>query len=321
MISSLIKLLSLALFLTACEPDTARTITVGTNLWPGYQTLYLARSLEAFERRSIKLVEMPSSTETALAFRNGSLDVAGLTLDEALNLLQYDPSLKVILVMDISMGADVLLAKPDIDSLENLKGKRVGVEYTAVGAILLQGALRAANLSIADIDLLPITFDLHESSFSEGLVDAIVTFEPVKSKLLTLGAKQLFDSSQLPGRIVDVLVTRQTLIKNYPDLLRTIVAGHFLALNYLREHPEEAVVHIAPNMALEPDQVLQQLEAMILPNLATSKQWLSGDSPTLHTSIATLEPLMREQGLLVKPIDVSRLIDDSLLPSSQESGL
>lgn len=314
----LISLISLALTLAACEPEPKNIVTVGTNIWPDYQTLYLARSLGAFDYQPVKLIEMPSSTETALAFRNGSLDVAGLTLDEVLTLLQYDPSLKIILVMDVSRGADVLLAKPEIDSLEKLKGKLIGVENTAVGAILLQGALQAADLSVADIDIRPITFDRHESAFTEGLIDAIVTFEPIKSKLLRLGAKQLFDSSRIPGHIVDVLVTRQTVIDRYPDALKTIVAGHFKAMTYLREHPEDAVVQIGSNMDMAPALVSEQLKGMELPDLVTTRQWLNGETPALNAPLAVLETLMLEQGLLFKLIDASRLIDASLLSPSQD---
>jgi len=46
-------------------------------------------------------------------------------------------------------------------------------------------------------------------AFKKRQVDAIVTFEPVKSELLSSGANILFDSHQIPGRIVDVLVVRK----------------------------------------------------------------------------------------------------------------
>lgn len=280
--------------------------------------LFLARNLGYFNQQPIKLIEMPSSTETAMAFRNGSLDVAGLTLDESLTLLQSVPSLTVILVLDVSMGADVLLVKPEIDSLEHLRGKRIGVENTAVGAVLLQGALQAANLTVADVDLRSVTFDRHESAFIKNQVDAIVTFEPVKSKLTALGARLLYDSSRIPGRIVDVLVTRREVIEQHPELLQTIIAGHFLALTYWHEHSADAAARIAPNMAVQPEQVVEYFEGVELPNLATVQRWLSGDTPALNKSIAMLSSVMLKNGLLFKPIDASGLIDASLLPVNNE---
>ncbi|MGR9046304.1 MAG: ABC transporter substrate-binding protein [Gammaproteobacteria bacterium] len=312
-----LSLFSLALALVACEPEQKKTITVGIIEWPGYQSLYLARSLGALDRLPVKLIEMPSATETAIAFRNGSLDVAGITLDEALTLLQFVPTLKVILVMDLSLGADVLLAKPEIDSLQKLKNKRVGVENTAVGAVLLHSALQTAGLSIADIKLRSVTFDRHESVFVDGRVDAIVTFEPVKSKLLALGAIKLFDSGAIPGLIIDVLVTRQETIDHHSDILKALVAGHFKALAYLNEHPEDAAARIAPNISVQPDLVLDQFKHLELPDQADTRQLLTGDTPTLVESIASIKTLMLEQGLLFKPVDTRRLIEASLLPPAQ----
>ncbi len=67
------------------------------------------------------------------ALRVGSLDLAGLTLDEALLLAQEGVPIAVIWVLNTSAGADALLAKPGITTLDALRGKRIGVEQTAVG--------------------------------------------------------------------------------------------------------------------------------------------------------------------------------------------
>ena len=302
------------LVLNACEPIPQRVLKVGTNLWPGYESLYLAQSLKLFDNKVIKLVEMPSATEVTHAFRNEALDVAALTLDESLVLLQYVPDLRVILVMDVSRGADALLAKPAIHSLAELKGKRIGVESTAVGAILLDGALQAAKLKITDIDFRPITVDEHESAYEKGLIDALVTFEPHKSNLMAQGAIKLFDSTQIPGRIVDVLVTRQSVIDKHKASLKIIVAAHFQALEYLHQYPDAAALRIAPRLAVLTNEVMQQFEGISLPGLAENQRYLAIKSRTLSKSIEELTALMGEKQLLFKSIDTSQLIDGSFLP-------
>ena len=302
------------LVLNGCEPAPQSVLKVGTNLWPGYESLYLAQNLGLFDNKAIKLVEMPSATEVTHAFRNEALDVAALTLDESLVLLQYVPDLRVILVMDISKGADVLLATPAIQSLAELKGKRIGVENTAVGAILLDGALQAANLDITDIDFRSITVDDHESAYKNGLIDALVTFEPHKSNLMALGAIKLFDSSQIPGRIVDVLVTRQSVVDKHKESLKIIVAAHFHALEYLQQNPADATLRIAPHLAVQSNEVMQQFEGIILPELLENQRYLSIKSRALSKSIEKLKTLMSEKQLLFKSIDTSQLIDGSFLP-------
>ena len=58
---------------------------------------------------------------------SGKIDGAGLTLDEVLRALERGIDLSIILVCDISAGADVLLARPGINTLSALKGRRIGI--------------------------------------------------------------------------------------------------------------------------------------------------------------------------------------------------
>ena len=303
------------LFLNGCDSIPQNVLKVGTNLWPGYESLYLAQDLGYFDNKPIKLVELPSATEVSHAFRNGALDVAALTLDEALVLMQYVPDLRVILVMDVSAGADVLLAKPTITSLAGLKGKRVGVENTAVGAILLDGALHAEKLNISDIKFQSIMVNEHESAYKNGLVDAVVTFEPHKSKLISLGAITLFDSSQIPGRIVDVLVTRQSVIEQDKEPLKTVIASHFKALEYLKQNTSDATLRIAPRLGVPSTEVMKQFEGITLPNVLENHNYLSVESSTLSAAVDKLISLMKGKKLLFKSIDPSKLINGNFLPA------
>ena len=61
-------------------------ILLGTNVWPGYEPLYLARSLGYWDDSSVKLVEYSSASQVIRAFRNDAIHIAALTLDEVLLL-------------------------------------------------------------------------------------------------------------------------------------------------------------------------------------------------------------------------------------------
>lgn len=126
-------LLMAALALGGCTKPPEPVLRVATNIWPGYETLYLARSLGYFDGMPIRLVEMPSNTQVSENLRNGTIEAGGLTLDEALALMQDGVDLRVILIMDMSHGADVVMARHGINNLKALRGRRVGVENTAVG--------------------------------------------------------------------------------------------------------------------------------------------------------------------------------------------
>ncbi|MBF0266109.1 MAG: hypothetical protein HQL46_12645, partial [Gammaproteobacteria bacterium] len=90
----------------SCTKESEPFLRVGTNLWPGYETLYLAQNKSFYNTDKIRLVELPSATEVMHAFRSKNIEVAALTLDEAMSLADTGLDIKVFLVMDISHGAD-----------------------------------------------------------------------------------------------------------------------------------------------------------------------------------------------------------------------
>ncbi len=307
--------LALALLVSACSPTPEPPLRIGTNVWPGYEPLYLARSLGYYKESSVNLVEMTSAPEVIQALRSGTLEGAALTLDEALTLLDDELDLKVILVMDFSHGGDVLLARPGIAALGDLRDKRIGVEQTAVGALLLDAALDAAGLRVSDVEIVYCAANEHVDCYWSG--DAVVTFEPIKTALLKQGAWQLFDSSRIPGRIVDVLVVHADSISTHPRSLEYLLAGYFKAREYLVDAAEDAGKRMAPRMALSPAEVLASFKGLRLLGLEENQTLLSGNPSQLQATASELAGFMLERKLLRNRLTIENLSDSRFLPGNK----
>lgn len=303
--------------LTSCTKEPEPLLRVATNVWPGYELLYLARSLGFYDASPIRLVEMPSSSQSLHALSNGTVEAAALTLDEALNLLQDSAEdWRVILVMDISDGADVLLASTDIASLADLRGKRIGVENTATGAVVLDAALESAGLKSDDIRIVPKTVDEHLSAWNNHELDAVVTFEPVRSQLLQAGAHEVFNSSQVPERILDVLVVHASALERNKTTLKTLVAGYFAAREHWLQQVEDAAMRMSPRLKANIKQVMAQFNDIKLPDQVENRQWLSGTAPKLRQSAFDLAALMRQRRLLEYDVVVDTIAEPGFLPET-----
>ncbi len=297
-------------FLTACGEKTAPVLSIGTNIWTGYEPLYLARSLGYFDEKKVRLIENSSSSQTLRAYKNNDLNAAALTLDEVLNLKQQGFEPCVVLVMDISDGADVIMGKPEIENMQALKGKKIGAENTAVGAYTLARALQLAGLTVADVEVVSLEVDVHEQAYKEGRVDAVVTFEPVRGKLLADGAKQLFDSSQIEGEIVDVLTVRKSYVEQHPKQVRYLLDGWFKSLDFLQQNPQQAGEKLAPRMGLSATEAIASFEGLKLPNREENKALFiaQADKPSsLQTTAQLLNQVMLEQNLLQTSVDTQSL--------------
>ena len=215
----------IAWLVVGCGPRYEPPLMVGTNIWAGYEPLYLARDLGYYDGQPLRLVELGSTTQVMDALRTGRLDVAGVTLDEALTLAHEGVPISVIWVMNISAGADVIIARPPLAQVSDLRGRRVGVEQTAVGAYMLQGALQQAGLKVGEVTVVPLPIDEHVAAWRSGSVDALVTFDPARHVLLHEGGQEIFDSRSLPGEIVDVLVARHSALQCCEQRIAALLRG------------------------------------------------------------------------------------------------
>jgi len=289
-------------------------LVVGTNLWIGYESFYFARDLGFYNDTPIRFVEHLSATQQIRAFRNRTIQAATLTLDEVLLLLEQGHNPKVVMVIDISHGGDVIIGNSYIKNLKDLQGRRVAVENTAVGGYIISRALEMAELTPNDITVVPLQINELERAFMEGEVDAVVTFEPMKSRLLNQGARLLFDSSEIPGEIVDVLVVPNEILELYSDKIEIILKGWFRATTHLRDHSKDAAQRMSTRLRISPADVLIAFEGLELPSIEKSLEMMtSSPLPPLLATAHKLAEHMMKKGLLIKKVDLNNFLAPEIL--------
>lgn len=310
---SLGSTLALTGSLAGCQRPVA-PVCVASNVWVGYETMFLARELGYLTGTALRLVEYPSSSDSMMALANREVSLATLTLDEFLLAREGGLDARAILVFDESNGADAVVARPDVQGLAGLRGKRIGVESTAVGALMLAKLLEAANLNMNDIIKVDATVDQHVALFAQGKVDAVVTFEPAVEQLKGLGAQTLLDSSQFPGLILDLLVLLGSEIDQVDAAVRDLVGAHFRAMAFMAANPAEGARLMAPRLRLSPQAVLDALKGIRMPDLASNRVWLAGASPRLVGAAGMVGEIMQRGRLLRRAPVLDRLCDARFLP-------
>ena len=307
-------LLAATVLLTACTQQSQERLYVGTNIWPGYEPGYIAESQGLYKTGQIQMRQFSSATEVLRAFRNDSIHVAALTLDEALQLAQNDPEIVVFLVADISDGADVIMAKPSISNVAELKGKTIAAEGTALGAFVISRALQIADIDPQSLTIESMTVDESIVAYEENRIDAVVTFEPFRSKLLRQGAKEIFNSKAIPNEIVDVLVTKRSIIDNNEETLRDFTQGWLSAIELMKTQPKITAPLLAKRMELDIAEVDGAFEGLILPDVSRNLSMLGGTNPSLIAVANSLQAVLKEKDLLSREVNSKNLFESRLLP-------
>jgi NitT/TauT family transport system substrate-binding protein len=292
-------------WLAACGAPPPR-LRLGAQVFPGYELLYLARELGQLDPELVRLVDMPSASASLRALGAGALDAACLTLDEVLAARDQGVPMTVVLVFNVSMGADVLLARPDVAGLQGLRGRRVGVEATAVGALMLDAALQAAGLPPDAVRVVPLAADEHEQAFRAGRVEALVTYDPMRQRLLALGAQTLFSSRESPGLVLDVLAVHRDRLGLQRPAVAAAVRAHLAGRQAFVAEPAVHAARLAPRLGLPVAAVPAAFAGLELPDRLRNQALLA---TALPEAARRLHGVMRRAGLVQAAFDGSGLVD------------
>lgn len=292
-----------AWLLAGCgHPETE--LRVGASPWPGNAPFFLAGDDNRLGDR-VRLVEFASETATLQAFRNSALDVAILTLDEAVLLASEGHAVRIVALTDISVGAGQILARPPLAGVKDLKGRRVAVESTGVGAFILAHALHQSGLAVTDAEIVALLPHEQAGEYEAGRIDAAVTHEPYAGRLRSLGAQIVFDSRQMDEDLIRAVVVRDTCLQDHPGRLRDLVRA--LHASRAAFSGEVALALAARRYGQTPAQFGQSYAGVRPLGEKENTAFFADDARKLRDVLAHIHEEMLLAQLIDAPVDLARL--------------
>lgn len=308
-----IGLMSLAFFLP--NPKVADPLAVGVGIWPGSETLIMARERGLLPPAQAHLMEVTWDSAGGRALANKVLDAAVFSLDEVLRMRESGQDVRVVLVLDQSLSADALVGRPGIGSVEALRGKRVGVDPRAAGMFLLVSALEKNRMKTADVVVVPTSPPDMAGALANGEVEAAVMTEPWLGRTVEGGASMLFQSQEAAVPLTRVLAARTDALARHSQQIAALVEAHFALLGELRKEGtspgREAVFRRERTDSVAFSRSLLGIHSL---NLEENRKMLSTAEPALPDMGAEVEKVLRRTGLLSRPLTERTWVDDGFLP-------
>src|SRR5262245_10752533 len=182
---------------------------------------------------------VPSEEERWAKLKSGEWDVLATTLDGLAK--QSDPQIGAITaVIDESAGADKLVAKPELATINDLKGKRIAFSQGSVGEYFLYYALSLAGLGPQDVTLVPKeAVPDAVKAYTGGEADAVSAWVPDVQAAEEAGAKTVIASDKLRA-VLDVLITSRPALTNKAEAIQAFHDAWFEALKIMIDTPDKA---------------------------------------------------------------------------------
>ncbi len=175
------SLVALALSLAfVARPAAAEPITVGDSDWPGWVAWQVAIDKGWFKEAGLDVkfqwFDYSASME---AFAAGKLDGNFQTNGDTLVIWAGGTKGTIIMVTDYSNGNDTIISKPGLKKLEDLKGKKVGVEVGLVDHLLLIYGMKKFGMKEDEVTLVNSKTNETPQVLASGQVDAIAAWQPI----------------------------------------------------------------------------------------------------------------------------------------------
>ncbi len=296
--------------LLSCAPGSP--LRLGLHPWIGYETFYLAKAL-GWLPEHVALMDGQTAGDSLQALVDDRVDAACLTLDEVFLARSHDLPMTVVAVLNISAGADVVMARPELAHLADLAGRRIGLEQSALGQLMLATVLDAAGLTQNQVTVLDIPPHQQMEAWSRGEADAFVSYEPTASRLEQAGAVRLFDTRQAPETVLDVLAVHDARVRRRKGQMTGLLEAHFRALGHIQVNRQDAIYRIGARQGIEAEAVRRALAGVVLPDLIHNQRYLVPGSRVSQMA-AKLHQLMLDKGMLADPDDLADLFDAGYLP-------
>lgn len=174
---------------------------------------------------TFEAVRMDDMQKLNDALKNGDLDfiftttdISPIGMDRSSDLAKM--SVVQFLKIDDSRGADVFIVDKSINTVADLRGKKIACALGWPSNTLLHATLEAGGLTEQDVTILPMGDPFAaKTAFTTGNADATVVWSPDDEECLkSRDAKVLTSTSLLPNIIMDGFIARKEVLEEKKDL-------------------------------------------------------------------------------------------------------
>jgi NitT/TauT family transport system substrate-binding protein len=310
---------SAAVAAPSAAPTGGSGLKIAYSDWPGWVAWEIAIQKGWFKEAGVdvefKWFDYVPSME---AFSAGKVDAVCMTNGDALVTGATGGKSVAIVVNDYSDGNDMIVAKPGINTVAQLKGKTIGVEVGFVDHLLLLHALKAANLKESDVKLKNVKTDETPQALKSGDVDAIGAWQPSSGAALkeVPGSKPIFTSKDVPGLIYDMLaVSPKSLAEHRAEWVKIAkVWDRVAAFVNDEKNLDEAAKIMSARVGLTPDQYKAIMKGTHIMALSEGKKhWAKADGlASIYGSNKIVDEFNVKNTVYKAPEKVEEYLDPSI---------
>ncbi|MDR2060152.1 MAG: sulfonate ABC transporter substrate-binding protein [Acinetobacter sp.] len=203
----------------------------------------------------VKWVEFPAGPQLLEGLNVGSVVLGEAGEAPPIFAQAANPNLVYVANQPAAPSAEALIVQKDspIQSIQDLKGKRIALNKGSNVHYLLLKLLEENNLTLSDIQPVYLPPSDARAAFEKGAVDAWVIWDPfLAAAEHQIHARVIANGEHLVSNHQFYLSDRQ-FAENHPQVLNTVVTTLNQTTDWVKTHPDDAAKLLEKPTALEFD--------------------------------------------------------------------
>jgi NitT/TauT family transport system substrate-binding protein len=291
--------------------SAATSVAIGISGWTGFAPLTLAKEAGIFEKHGldVTLKKVPQASRP-LAIASGDLQCAATTVETWIVWNANGVATRQIFQLDKSYGADGIVARNDIKSVADLKGKSVASSAPGTSPyFLLAWVLEKNGMSTDDVTVVNLEPDAAAQAFLAGQNDAAVTYEPFISAVRDKPDQGHIIATTLDyPMVLDTVGCTPDFLKANPDAAKALAESYFDALDMIKSDPQKSYEIMGADVKQSAKEFEDSAKYLRWAGREENKTFFTKDFQDFSK---TAGDLLLEMGLIKEVPDVSTLADPS----------
>jgi NitT/TauT family transport system substrate-binding protein len=241
----------------------------------------------------------------------GQIDGALIATGDAININRSTP-MKVVAIQD-NGGDDAVVVGPEINSIQDLRGKTIGMLIGSQYELTVVNMLQSVNMNTGDVTIVILNPENAVAALKSGQVQAAFIWEPYLSDALASGYKVIYPQKQLhlfPG----LIVFSKSIIDDRPEDVRAFLRAWFQAVEYRLQHQGETRDIAAKYLGINSNAVRTDDNLKIFTVEDNKTLFDIKTVNSIYSTTKITSDYLISSGVMAEEVDPLELLDPAFLP-------
>lgn len=311
--------ISVFALIAASSLSANQPLRIAYSDWPGWVAWQIGIEKDWFTEAGVDVEFLWMDYVASMdAYVAGQVDAVPMANGDALVTGGTGKPSVGIIINDFSNGNDMIVAAPGIESLEDLRGKKIGLEEGFVIHLLLLKGAEMAGIDPSEFEIVNTATNETPQVLASGAVDAIGAWQPNSGQALRAvpGSTPVLTSADAPGLIYDLLsVDPESLEARHDDWMK-VVKVWYRIVDFIKDEDnfDEALTILAERVGISPREYEPFFEGTYILTLEEVLPiWEDAEGlDSVFGSTRIADAFNVAQGVYDEPLSIERYLDPSL---------